>query len=117
MKHKRAVRTLGREANHRRALMRGLTRDLLQHRSLVTTRAKAKELQRYLEPLITKAKGELTLPLRRRLLRDLTATDITELRAVAADHKDRPGGYTRLTRLPQTRLDNAPQVRIDIIQN
>jgi len=117
MKHKQSGRSLGREANHRRALMRGLSSSLLEHRSIVTTTAKAKELQRYIEPLITKAKAELTLPLRRRLLRDLAAADITRLLAVAQLHKNRPGGYTRVTALPRTRHDNAPTMRIDIITN
>ncbi|MAF80625.1 50S ribosomal protein L17 [bacterium] len=115
MKHKVQGRSLGRTANHRRALLRNLAHELLTHRSIVTTLPKAKELQRYVEPLITKAKGELTLATRRSLLRDLSGDDVTELVEVAGQNQDRPGGYTRLTKLPVTRHDNAREVRIDFV--
>jgi len=116
MKHKRQGKSLGRTANHRRAMLRGLSHELLHHRSIVTTEPKAKELQRFIEPMITKAKKEMTLALRRQLLRDLTTEDITELQEVALTHKDRPGGYVRTTKLPLTRHDNAREVRIEIIE-
>ena len=116
MKHKRANRTLGRTANHREQLFKQLIGDLLQHGSLVTTMAKAKELQRQVEPLITTAKAELTLARRRQLLAKLhTADDVTRLTAIAKTHTTRPGGYTRISPLPVTRHDAAPTARVDII--
>ena len=116
MKHKRATRTLGRTATKRRTLWRTLASDVLKHGTIVTTEAKAKELRRHLEPLITKAKGDLSLSTRRQLLPTLRAKgDLAQLQNVAKVHKDRPGGYLRLTRLPITRHDQATEMRVDII--
>jgi len=115
MKHQVKGRSLGRTANHRRSLLRNLAHELLTHHSIVTTLPKAKELQRYIEPLITKAKGEMNLAKRRALLQDLTNVDVAELQEVAQANSDRPGGYTRLTKLPLTRHDNAREVRIDFV--
>lgn len=115
MKHKVHKKTLGRTANHRRALLRGLAHELLLHQSIVTTLPKAKELQRYIEPLISTAKQDMTLANHRRLLKDLSAEDIGALQEVASEHKKRPGGYTRLTKLPVTRHDGAQEVRVDIL--
>ena len=116
MKHKRTNRTLGRKAHHRSQLFKQLTSDLLSNGSLVTTTAKAKELQRHIEPLITAAKGELTLARRRQLLAKLRAeADLERLTQVAQDHAKRPGGYTRLSALPNTRHDAAATARVDII--
>lgn len=115
MKHKHANRTLSRTANHRRALLRNLSRDLLAHGSIVTTEARAKELRRYIEPLITKAKQEPTLHRRRQLLAEVSTVTLKRLHEVAQQHDKRPGGYLRLTKLPRTREDNAPTVRVDIL--
>jgi len=117
MKHRIAKRTLGRTANHRRALLRNLSSELLRHGSLVTTAPKARELRRYLEPLITEARRELSLARRRYLLSRLSASDdLDQLLEVAKAHRERPGGYLRLTRLPRTRHDAAEEMRVDILE-
>ena len=116
MKHKRANRTLGRTATHRVHLFKQLASDLLSNGSLVTSVAKAKELQRHIEPLITSAKNELTLARRRHLLARLnTAGDLDRLVQVSKTHAKRSGGYTRLSKLPVVRHDAAPEARIDIV--
>lgn len=116
MQHKRAKFTLGRTANHRLSLFRGLTSQLLEHGSIVTTQTKAKALRRHFEPLVTEAKQDLTLHRRRNLLRKLAAPgDLDALRAVAKANEKRTGGYLRLTRLPITRHDGAPEVRIELV--
>lgn len=116
MKHKHNNRSLGRTRNKRRALLKNLGSSLLEHGSIKTTKSKAKELKKYLEPLITEAKGDLTLARRRQLLKGLNAkSDLPQLVVVAKKNKDRPGGYTRMTNLPQQRHDAAQTVRIDII--
>lgn len=98
--------------------MKGLTSSLLQHGFITTTEAKAKELRRHVEPLITRAKQDLTLANRRLLLRKLQhASDLDALLAVAKANAKRPGGYLRLTRLPAKRHDNAPVMRVDIIES
>jgi large subunit ribosomal protein L17 len=116
MRNKHKNRILGRTADNRRHLLKNLTSSLLEHGSIVTTEAKAKELRMHVEPLITSAKQEMTLANRRNLLKKLGhKEDLDRLTKVANIHKKRPGGYVRLTRLPITRTDNAPVVRIDII--
>lgn len=116
MRNKHSNRILGRTANHRKALMKSLTFALLEHGSIVTTEAKAKELRRHIEPLITSAKEEMTLARRRRLLAQVGTDDaLDQLEAVADANKQRPGGYLRLTHLPLRRSDNVSEVRVDII--
>lgn len=116
MKHKHANRILSRPAHHRRSLLQGLTTALLQHGSIETSEAKAKELRRWFEPLVTEAKSELTLARRRQLLRDLQhPDDLARLVAVAQASLKRPGGYLRLTKLPTGRHDGAKMVRVDIV--
>lgn len=116
MKHRHHNRILGRSAAHRGQLLQNLTSSLLTHGSIVTSEAKAKELRKHIEPLITRAKQELTLANRRHLLRQLgQREDIDRLVEVAQRSAKRPGGYLRLTRLPATRADNATVVRVDIV--
>ena len=117
MKHKHKNRILGRTNNHRKALLRSLASSLLKHGSITTTQAKGKELRRYFEPLVTAAKRELTLHARRQLLSELLHDeDLATLLDVAKDNQSRPGGYLRLTRLPQYRHDAAEMVRVDILR-
>lgn len=116
MRKKHNNRILGRTNNHRKALLRNLTDALLKHKSIVTTQAKGKELRMFFEPLVTKAKGELTLARRRKLLETLQSKEaLAELVAIAKENEDRPGGYLRLTNLPRTRSDYAKEVRVDIV--
>lgn len=117
MKHRKKSRIIGRERSQRLSLWRGLTHDLLVHRSLVTTGARAKELRRYFEPLVTKAKQSLTLEARRQLGRAVRETsDVRLLEALAKNQGSRPGGYLRLTHLPARPADNARMVRVKIIE-
>src|SRR5450755_136604 len=100
MRHGDKINNLGRTASHRAALLSNLASQLIQHKRIVTTLAKAKVLRTYVEPLITKAKENTTH--QRRVvfsyLQDKEA--ITELfGAVAAKVAGRPGGYTRIIKL------------------
>jgi large subunit ribosomal protein L17 len=116
MKHKQSNRTLGRNATHRHHLFKQLVSDLLAYGSLITTVAKAKELQQQFEPLISSAKQKMSLAHRRQLTAKLNkATDLDQLIKVADAHAKRAGGYTRLSKLPVTRHDAAPTARVDII--
>ena len=66
MRHRNAGRTLGRNASHRRALFRNLTRALFEHGRIITTVAKAKEVRPWVEHLITLAKRGLADPAKAR---------------------------------------------------
>ena len=117
MRHRHSNRILGRTANHRAGLLRNLTHDLLAHGSITTTEARAKELKKHIEQLITAARGELTLHRRRKLISQLGHTDsLSNLTDRAKQYADRPGGYTRLTKLPTQRQDSAPMARIDFVE-
>lgn len=116
MKHRHGNRILGRVATDRKQLLMNLCSSLLEHGSIVTSEAKAKELRKFIEPLITKAKREESLHVRRQLLSVLSRkADVGRLLSVARANAARPGGYLRLTHLPVTRGDAASQMRIDII--
>ncbi len=116
MKHKNKKIILGRTADKRNALLKGLASSLFEHGGITTTSAKAKAVQRYCEPLITEAKGDLTLARRRHLLRQLShKRDLEFLLKVAEAAKERAGGYTRVIKLPTSRIDDAPMVRLELV--
>src|SRR5262249_36201536 len=108
MRHRNAGRTLGRNASHRLALMRNLTRSLIEHGRIVTTLEKAKEVRPFVEKLITLAKQN-TLHARRLALSRLR--DKAAVAALFAEgarrFADRPGGYTRVIKRHERRLGDA----------
>jgi len=108
MRHRNAGRTLGRNASHRLALMRNLTRSLIEHGRIVTTLEKAKEVRPFVEKLITLAKQN-TLHARRLALARLRdkAAVAALFKEVAPRFADRPGGYTRVIKRHERRLGDA----------
>ena len=116
MRHGDKINNLGRTASHRRALLSNLAIQLITHKKIVTTLAKAKSLRTYVEPLITKAKDNTTH--QRRVvfsyLQDKEA--ITELfDTIAAKVAGRPGGYTRIIKLGARVGDNAETALIELV--
>jgi len=116
MRHGDKIKNLSRTASHRRALLSNLTCQLITHKRIVTTLAKAKALRVYAEPLITKAKQNTTH--QRRVvfsyLQDKEA--INELfGAVAEKIAGRPGGYTRIIKLGIRVGDNAETAMIELV--
>lgn len=96
--------------------MRTMSSSLLEHGSLVTTEAKAKELRQFIEPLITAAKKEWTSSRRQHLARNFfTPVSVATLHTVADAARERRGGYLRLTKLPARFHDNVRRVKVDII--
>lgn len=131
MRHLRKGRKLNRTASHRKALLRKLASDLFQHKRIITTEAKAKELRPYAERLITKAKIALSRETQG-LLADGQTVDVHSRRIVAKDIRnkeilqelfdtiapaveDRPGGYCRIVKLDFRRGDNAPKALIELV--
>jgi large subunit ribosomal protein L17 len=108
MRHLKAGRKLGRNASHRLALMRNLSRALIEHGRIITTVAKAKEARRFFEKLVTLAKKG-TLHARRLALSRLRDKEaVTKLfEDVAPRFADRQGGYTRVIKRMQRRLGDA----------
>src|SRR4051812_2348225 len=108
MRHLKAGRQLGRNASHRLALFRNLSRALIEHGRIVTTVEKAKELRPFIEKLVTLAKKG-TLHSRRLALARLPDKDAVKklFEEIAPQYADRPGGYTRVLKRHQRRLGDA----------
>ena len=105
MRHLKAGRQLGRNASHRLALMRNLSRALIEHGRIITTVEKAKEVRPFVEKLITLArKGSLHA--RRLALAKLPDREAVEklFNDLGPRFKDRPGGYTRVIKRHERRL-------------
>ena len=116
MRHGKKDNHLGRTSSHRRALLSNLAGSLIVHKRIETTLAKAKELRKYVEPLLTKAKDDSTHS-RRVVFSYLKDKEIVkELYNVVADKiANRPGGYTRIIKLGTRLGDNAEVALIELV--
>ncbi len=116
MRHLKSGRKLGRTAAHRRATMSALSAALINNEKITTTLAKAKELRRFVEPLITRAKNDTNFNRARvfRFLRDKEA--ITKLfDEIGPMVEDRPGGYTRVIKTGFRSGDGAEMALIELV--
>lgn len=116
MRHNKAINHLGRKSGHRKALLANMATSLIQHKRIVTTVAKAKALQVYVEPLITKSKDNSTNS-RRVVFSYLKNKEaVTELfRTIAPKIADRPGGYTRVLKTGFRHGDGADMALIELV--
>ncbi|RYZ20775.1 MAG: 50S ribosomal protein L17 [Chitinophagaceae bacterium] len=116
MRHGDKIKNLGRTKSHRDALLMNLTCQLIEHKRIVTTLAKAKALRIYAEPLITKAK-ENTTHQRRVVFSYLQNKEaIKELFGTVAEKvAGRPGGYTRIIKLGIRPGDAAETALIELV--
>ena len=116
MRHQRRVPQLGRPADQRRALLRGLTTQLLRSGRVVTTKARAKVLRGQAERMISLAKDG-SLSARRCALGYMYDKQLVHtLFALAEDrYGGRNGGYTRVTRTVRRRGDNAEMAIIELV--
>jgi large subunit ribosomal protein L17 len=117
MRHGNKVNHLGRTASHRKALLSNLASSLIMNKRLTTTVAKAKALRRYVEPILTRAKTDTQHSRRMAFsyLQDKESVK-TLFGEVASKIGDRPGGYTRIIKLGQTRLgDSAEMALIELV--
>jgi large subunit ribosomal protein L17 len=115
MRHGKKFNHLGRTASHRAALLSNMASSLILHKRIQTTVAKAKELRKYVEPLITKSKTDDTNSRRvvfsylqsKKLLKNFSVQSLK----VA----NRPGGYTRIIKLGNRLGDNADICLIELV--
>ncbi len=117
MRHRKLSRRLVSTTEHRLALMRNQVRDLFKHGRITTTLAKAKELRRYAEKMITLAKkGDLAS--RRRALAFIQDKEVVRklFSEIREKYLDRPGGYTRIVKLGQRRGDAAPMAIVELVE-
>ncbi len=117
MRHRKAGRKLGRNTNQRKMLLRNLAVSLIEHGSIVTTKAKAKELRRYIERIITKVKHEDQSHAQRLVFKKLQNKEA--VKRLFKEYKDafvdRPGGYTRIFLLGNRPGDAAEMAKISLI--
>lgn len=116
MRHGDKIKNLSRTASHRAALMSNLTCQLIEHKRIVTTLAKAKSLRVYAEPIITRSKED-TMHNRRVVFSSLQDKEaIKELFGVIGDKvANRPGGYTRIIKLPRRAGDASDMAMIELV--
>ncbi|MBM0124050.1 50S ribosomal protein L17 [Pimelobacter simplex] len=112
---------LGGGAAHQRLILSNLATALFEHGRITTTEAKARTLRPYAEKLITKAKkahlGENPLHQRREVLKDIRDKGVvhTLFADIAPTFAERPGGYTRITKIGNRAGDNAPMAVIELV--
>ncbi|MFD4524795.1 50S ribosomal protein L17 [Streptomyces sp. NPDC058470] len=108
---------LGGSAAHEKLLLANLAKSLFEHGRITTTEAKARRLRPYAERLVTKAKkGDLHN--RRQVLTVITDKSIvhTLFTEIGPRYENRPGGYTRITKIGNRRGDNAPMAVIELVE-
>ena len=118
MRHNKTGRKLGRKTAHRKALMSNLASALITNKRIKTTDAKAKELRKYIEPLVTFAKkGDLHS--RRQVLKKIRHKSIVRelFDNIGPTFSNRNGGYTRIIKLGFRDNDCAPISMIEFVGN
>lgn len=123
MRHGRKRNTLGRAKDQRKALLRGLARELVIHGQIQITLTKAKVLRPFIEKLLTKGKkalqseAEKSLHYKRLIGKDLFPKSLGDVLSRSEKLLDRNGGYTRILKLPNRRGDNTPMAIIQILED
>jgi len=118
MRHKKKGRKLGRKVGNRKALLMNLACQLITHKKIKTTDPKAKELRSFIEPLITLAKKN-DLHSRRLVIKKIPKKNIVRVlfEEIAPVFSERPGGYTRITKLGRRDNDRAPVSIIEFVES
>ncbi len=119
MRHLKHGRKLNRTASHRKALLSNLSCSLIQHKQITTTLPKAKELQKFIERLVTYAKKD-SLHGRRLIMKRIKGNLKKEvsnilIHDIAPNYSDRNGGYTRIIKLANRKNDNSKLSLIEFV--
>ncbi len=116
MRHGKKFNHLGRTASHRDAMLSNMATSLIMHKRITTTLAKAKELKKFIEPLLTKSKQDTTNARRVVFSHLQNKYAITELfQVVSPKIADRPGGYTRIIKTGYRQGDQAAMCFIELV--
>jgi large subunit ribosomal protein L17 len=116
MRHGLTGRQLSRNAPHRAAMLRNMAASLLRHETIKTTAPKAKELRRFVEPLITLGKTDSDANRRLAFSRLRDPEIVTKLfDELGPRFKARPGGYTRILRMANRAGDNAEMALMALV--
>lgn len=116
MRHGNSGRNLSRTSSHRKSMFKNMMVSLLRHELIKTTVPKAKELRRFVEPLITLAKED-SLHHRRLAYNKLRDKDIVNklFTDLGPFFKTRPGGYLRILKCEFRKGDNAPMAFVELV--
>jgi len=117
MRHRRIGRKLGVTTKHRKSMLRNMVTDLFRNGKLKTTDTRAKEIRRVAEKIITLAKED-TLQKRRQAGAFVRDKEVLKklFDELAQRFKERPGGYTRITKLGFRKGDNTPISIIELVE-
>lgn len=115
MQHLKKGRKFGRVRNQRKALFKSLATAFFMRKKMRTTEAKAKELRPFVEKCITRAKHP-TLANRRMLLQHFSKPVVTSIVTEATKQMNRPGGYTRITKIGTRTSDSASMAYIEMMK-
>lgn len=116
MRHRKTGRAFSRTSSHRKAMFSNMCSSLIDHELIKTTLPKAKELRRYLEPLITVSKAD-SVAARRYVFDRLRSKEaVTKLfGTLGPRYEKRPGGYLRVLKCGFRAGDNAPMAIIELV--
>lgn len=116
MRHRRVGRRLGRTSSHRKAMFKNMAVSLLDYEIIKTTLPKAKELRRFVEPLITLAKEDTVAKRRLAFARLRDRKIVTKLfNDIGQRTKTRKGGYLRILKYGFRKGDNAPMAIVELV--
>jgi large subunit ribosomal protein L17 len=117
MRHANKNRKFGRERKVRSTFLKGLALDLIRHEKITTTLARAKELRKVIEPMVTLAKKGDTASHRLTVSRLLNRKTETKklFEEIAPKYKTRAGGYTRVVKLPVRKSDASDMAIIEFV--
>ncbi len=116
MRHNKAGFKLSRPTHQRTALYRSLMSAIIAHERITTTHVKAKAVQRHVEKLITLSR-QPTVHHRRLAMADLPDKQAVEklFAEIGPRYVDRPGGYTRITKMGIRKGDGTPMAQIELV--
>ena len=117
MRHRMDSRSLGRYGSHRMAMLSNMAASLFLEENITTTLIRAKELRRFAERLITRAKGGTIHD--RRIVRSKMAHKEAAIKLfddIAKRYVNRPGGYTRIVKTGFRSGDSAPMAVISLVE-
>ena len=116
MRHGKKNNHLGRKTAHRKAMLSNMAGSLIEHKRINTTVQKAKELRKFVEPLVTRSKENTTHNRRTAFSALRNKHAVTELFTVVGPAVgDRPGGYTRIIKTGNRLGDNAEMCMIELV--
>ena len=116
MRHRCSGRKLNRTGSHRKAMLANVGVSLIEHETIRTTLPKAKELRRFVEPLITLSKHDSVSARRCAFAKLRSKSAVGKLfKELGPRYKDRPGGYLRVLKHGFRSGDNAPMAFVELV--